>query len=120
MKIAIVEDETLPAIILQAGLTRSGYDVLKPVATGRGILELARREAIEAVIMDINLRGEIKGIEAAEKLQEMNPGLKVIFITGYEDQASYEKAMELKPAGFVRKPFMINDITAVLEKISSP
>ncbi|MFP4383805.1 MAG: response regulator [Spirochaetia bacterium] len=119
MRIAIAEDETLPAITLQAGLLRSGYDVLRPVATGRGMLELARHEKIDAVIMDINLRGEVKGIEAAEQLKNINPDLKVIFVTGYEDQTSYEKAMKLKPAGFIRKPFMINDITAVLEEISS-
>jgi DNA-binding NarL/FixJ family response regulator len=119
MKIAIAEDETLPALTLHAGLTSRGYTVLKPVATGTGILELAGKERFDVVIMDINLRGSLKGLDAAAMLKEEYSDIKIIFVTGYEDQASYDQAMELKPAAFLRKPFVIADITTILENISA-
>ena len=58
-RILVVEDEALIAVMVEDMLADLGSLVVGPAATIEAALELARREAIDAAILDVNVRGDI-------------------------------------------------------------
>ena len=90
-RILIVEDEALIAVMVEDMLTDMGSIVVGPAGTIEAALELARQEAIDAAVLDVNVRGE-RIDPVAEAL--MARGVPVLFATGYGEVklASGEKA----------------------------
>ena len=70
--ILIVEDDAILAIHLEDVLTRQGYSVLKPVATGEDAIKVVKNLHPGLILMDIELGGKINGITAAERIGEID------------------------------------------------
>ena len=68
--ILIVEDDGVIALRMQEMLTKSGYIVADPVAFGEDALEQIAEKHPDLVLMDIELMGEIDGIETTRLIQE--------------------------------------------------
>jgi DNA-binding response OmpR family regulator len=79
-RILVVEDEALIAVMVEDMLIDMGSDVVGPAATIEAALALARAEAIDAAILDVNVRGE-RIDPVADAL--MARGVPVLFATGY-------------------------------------
>lgn len=79
-RILVVEDEALIAVMVEDMLMDMGSDVVGPAATIEAALALARVEAIDAAILDVNVRGE-RIDPVADAL--MARGVPVLFATGY-------------------------------------
>lgn len=79
-RILVVEDEALIAVMVEDMLTDMGSVVVGPAGTIKSALELARKEAIDAAVLDVNVRGE-RIDPVAEAL--MARGVPVLFATGY-------------------------------------
>lgn len=79
-RILVVEDEALIAVMVEDMLMEMGSDVVGPAATIEAALALARVEAIDAAILDVNVRGE-RIDPVADAL--MARGVPVLFATGY-------------------------------------
>lgn len=79
-RILVVEDEALIAVMVEDMLMDMGSDVVGPAATIEAALALARAEAIDAAILDVNVRGE-RIDPVADVL--MARGVPVLFATGY-------------------------------------
>jgi len=79
-RILVVEDEALIAVMVEDMLMDMGSDVVGPAATIEAALALARAEAIDAAILDVNVRGE-RIDPVADAL--MARGVPVLFATGY-------------------------------------
>ena len=79
-RILVVEDEALIAVMVEDMLMDMGSDVVGPAATIEAALTLARAEAIDAAILDVNVRGE-RIDPVADAL--MARGVPVLFATGY-------------------------------------
>jgi len=114
-KILIVEDEAIIAIMLEAQLPASGYQVFATVPTGEQAVEQARLLHPDVVIMDIHLSGEMNGIEAARQIMEQLK-IPVIFLTGYSNDRLMNQALALQPAGYLVKPVEFDQIAAAIEK----
>ncbi len=69
-RILIVEDELLIAEDLKYKLRRLGHTVVAHTATGEAAIEKAIETKPELVLMDVRLRGEMNGIEAAKRIRE--------------------------------------------------
>ena len=65
LNVLVVEDEALIAMELRARLSRLGHRVVGVADTGRDAIELDRLEKPQLVLMDIHLKGEMNGMEAA-------------------------------------------------------
>jgi DNA-binding NarL/FixJ family response regulator len=102
-KILIVEDEGILALNLKITLTELGYEVLDISPTGEQAIELAYDLSPDLVIMDIKLAGSLDGIEAAAIIRR-NTQVPIMFLSAHSDTATYNKAMSLNPAGFLKKP----------------
>ncbi len=103
-RLVIVEDEALLAEDLSKRLTRLGYEVVGIVPSGEAGIEAGERMRPDLVLMDIQLRGQVDGITAAERLRERFD-IPVVFITGNADDSTFERAKAVCPLGFVLKPF---------------
>jgi CheY-like chemotaxis protein len=79
-RILLVEDELLVSMALESTLQDSGATVIGPLARVKQALEAARREQIDAAVLDINLAGE-KVFPVADLLAER--GIPFVFYTGY-------------------------------------
>ena len=114
--ILVVEDEQIVARDLESGLTRMGYEVCGVASTGEEAVRQAAEGQPDLVLMDITLRGEMDGVEAAEQLHSRFD-IPVVYVTAYADDSTLQRAKETEPAGYIIKPFEERQVHAVIETI---
>jgi PAS domain S-box-containing protein len=102
--ILLVEDEPLVRRVAEDILSRRGHRLLV-APTGEDAIALAAEHAgpIDVLVTDIVMPG-MSGLELAEHLTRAQPGLRVIYMSGYADEGALRLA-SANPAGFLSKPF---------------
>lgn len=113
-KILVVEDESIVSKDIQQSLKKLGYDVAGSSATGEKAIELANETKPDLVLMDIMLKGEMSGIDTAEKIKE-TLNIPVIYLTAYADENTLSKAKVTEPYGYIIKPFKEIDLHTSIE-----
>ncbi len=113
-KILVVEDERVVARDIEKRLKKLGYVVAASVATGEAALEKVAAYRPDLVLMDIRLKGQMDGIEAAEQIRVVF-GTPVIYLTAYADEATLERAKVTEPFGYIVKPFDERDLQVAIE-----
>jgi CheY-like chemotaxis protein len=113
-KILIVEDDDIIARVEEWRLKNLGYVVCGRARTGAEAMELVINKKPDIVLMDINITGDMDGIETAKMIKK---GFKipVIYVTSHSDGATIVRAKETKPDGFIVKPFDDNDLRVAIE-----
>lgn len=114
VKILIVEDQIIVARDEQHILEALGYTVVGAAATGEGAITLAETLQPDLVLMDVMLKGEMDGIEAARHIRERFD-IPVIFVTAYADQSTLQRAKLIGPFGYILKPFEEHDLGTNIE-----
>jgi diguanylate cyclase (GGDEF)-like protein len=114
ISILLVEDEGLIAADLEDTLTRLGYRISGVASEGAEAIEMARALHPQLVVMDVSLRGEVDGIEAACAIQEEAP-VPVIFLTGHTDTETLQRAVSTGPLGYLIKPFQEAELRGAIE-----
>ena len=112
--ILLVEDDAAIVIHLQSILEKLGYRVCGPVATGEAAITLAGDQAVDLILMDIELAGNIDGITAAQRITADND-IPIIFLTSYGQDALLQKAKAVSPYGYLLKPITTRELAATLE-----
>ena len=107
LKVLIVEDDFSFAIDLQMLVEELGYQCMGIIDNGEKAYELINKRPPDAILMDIDLKGQMTGIELAEKVQKKN--IPILFITSYKDENTFMRAKSLKMIGFLVKP--LNNLT---------
>ena len=113
-RVLIVEDEPLVASAVQDSLTALGHEVLGVTDSGEHALELAERLRPQLVLMDINIRGTLDGIETANRIHA-RLGVPVIFASGSADSDTLRRADNGAVFGYLIKPFRQRDLKLVLQ-----
>jgi CheY-like chemotaxis protein len=107
--ILLVEDEPLVRDVTAEALSDRGYEVLL-AANGAEALELVsgRSEPIGLLVTDVIMPG-INGRQLADRLRELQPGLRVLFVSGHADSAIFAAG---SPAGvaFLQKPYAFDEL----------
>ena len=103
-KILIVEDEGLTAFALQRKLKKWGYDVPNFTVSGKDAIKKAFSMDPDLIILDINLKGRLNGLEAAEKILKIQD-VPIIFTTAYDDEKISKRAYEIGAADYIIKPY---------------
>ncbi len=112
--VLVVEDESIVSKDIQHSLKKLGYNVVGAASTGEKAFELAMSERPDIILMDIMLKGNINGIETAERVKrELN--IPVIYLTAYADEATLAKAKVTEPYGYIIKPFKEVDLHTSIE-----
>ncbi len=116
MNILIVEDEFIIALRMKMEFSKMGYTIIDTTARGEDAVEIVRLKTPDIVLMDINLQGEMDGIEAAAQIHSFST-TSIIFVTGYPDKKLKLRAEKLKPAGYFIKPVNIYTIASVINSV---
>lgn len=101
--ILVVEDEPILAKEVQLRLQDAGYQVLGPSPSGEQALTLAETSRPDLALMDVRLKGQMDGIDAAHNLYT-RLGVPVVFLTGHDDQDVVGRAMRTGAFGYLVKP----------------
>lgn len=113
-KILIVEDEGIEALDTQQRLTRLGYSVPDIAFTGEEAVRLAESISPDLVLMDIMLRGQMGGIEAAQEIRTRF-GIPVVYVTAYSDEDTLARAKIAEPHGYIVKPYDERELRVAIE-----
>ncbi len=112
--VLVVEDESIVAKDIQNSLKKLGYTVPSIENSGEDAIDAAGQHRPDLILMDIMLKGEISGIEAAEQIKNRYQ-IPVIFLTAYADESTLSKAKVTEPYGYIIKPFKEIDLHTSIE-----
>lgn len=113
-RILIVEDENIVALDIRNRLTKSGYVVIGIAATGESAVKQAFETLPDLILMDIQLKGVMDGIEAASRIRSLK-SIPVIYLTAHSDRATLERAKITEPYGYIIKPFDDRELHTTIE-----
>lgn len=114
--ILVVEDENIVALDITRGLRRLGYVVPAVCNNGHDAIDAAGKLHPALVLMDIQLKGEMDGIDAANVIrQQFN--IPVVFLTAYADEGTLQRARAVEPYGYLLKPFEERELHTAIEVV---
>jgi PAS domain S-box-containing protein len=113
-KVLLVDDEADLRASLAGMLELLGFQVVA-VKDGFEALERFRPGEFTLVLMDLTMP-RVDGKEAFLQMQERDPEVKVVLASGYSEMEAIEPMLGTRPAGFIQKPFSLQELTAALEK----
>jgi len=114
LQILIVEDESLVAKDIVNMVRGLGYTVMDIVSTGEEAIAKVEKSPPDIVLMDIVLKGEVDGIEAAKRIWE-SFSIPVVYLTAYADEATLQRAKVTEPFGYILKPFDERELQTTIE-----
>ncbi|EIM27328.1 cell cycle two-component system response regulator CpdR [Microvirga lotononidis] len=115
MKILLAEDDNDMRRFLVKALENAGYDVAS-FDNGLSAYNRLREEPFELLLTDI-VMPEMDGIELARKATELDPEIKVMFITGFAAVALNPDSQAPRDAKVLSKPFHLRDLVTEVDKM---
>ena len=113
-EVLVVEDEKIVAADIRENLRSLGYSVPAVISSGEEAITEASQNHPDLVLMDIQLKGRIDGIEAA-RLVQGRLNIPVVFITAFADDATIQRAKSTDPYGYIVKPFGKKELQTTIE-----
>jgi len=114
VQILIVEDEMIIAAKISMHLEQLGYDVVGIVPRGEEAVRQCRETPPDILLLDINLKGLLDGVETATVLQK-EVDIPIIYLTANTDDATFERAKTTHPYAFISKPYKKIDLQRAIE-----
>ena len=115
VRILLVEDDYIIAKELRLTLESLGFTVLGSVESGEQALAWVTTERPDIVLLDINLAGQLTGIDTAEQLHRLYPALPFIFLTALADIDTLRQAKQTEPFAYLTKPVDTMNLFAAIE-----
>lgn len=116
VRILIVEDEPLVATLIERQLQFHGYNVAGVEHSGRMALAVLESLHPDLILLDINLADELDGIEVARAIDK-NFKIAFVFITGYSNYETIQRADKTNPAAYLNKPFSDTELVSTIETV---
>lgn len=113
-KILIVEDEMIIAANISLQLSTLGYEVTGILSRGEEALLHIEQQQPDILLLDINLKGNIDGIETAQIMQKTF-NIPIIYLTANADEVNFNRAKSTHPYAFISKPFKKLDLERAIE-----
>jgi DNA-binding response OmpR family regulator len=113
MKVLLVDDEQKFATMLAKRLALRGIDI-DYVYAGEDAIVKAGTQRYDVAILDVKMPG-IGGIELAQKLKELDPSTKIIFLTGHGSKIDFETG-SAKAECYLVKPIQIDELITILRE----
>ncbi len=113
-RILVVEDESIVTELLQEFLKNLGYEIAGVTGYGEDAVVLAAEKSPDLVLMDIKLRGEMSGVEAAKLIRD-RLDIPIIYLTAYADDDTVQRAKLTAPFGYIQKPFKGGEVRSAIE-----
>jgi PAS domain S-box-containing protein len=117
--ILVVEDDKTLREVICKGLKKFGYGVLEAANGGEALLICEKRKGpIDLILTDVVLP-QMSGRELVERLEAMRPGIKVLYMSGYTENAIVNNGILKENVGFLQKPFKVNILVLKIREIMS-
>lgn len=113
-RIVVVEDSSIVALDIARCLKTLGYAVPAIFSSGEEAIGKLGELKADLVLMDIMLRDEMDGIEAAEQIRKLH-NVPVVYLTAFSDQKTLERAKVTEPFGYITKPFDVKELYTTVE-----
>jgi DNA-binding response OmpR family regulator len=117
-KVLIVEDEAIVAMELEIELSENGYEVVGKAMNGLQAIQIAKMKEPNIILMDINLKGEMDGIEASRELLR-HFSIPILFVSASSDNATMIRVNQIPGSSFLAKPFTIIELSEKIESALS-
>ncbi len=112
--VLVVEDEKIIAKDVAAVLKKFGYIVPAFASSGEEAIQRLEESPVDLVLMDIVLKGDMDGIEAAKQITERF-NIPVVHLTAYADDDTLARVKETQPFGYIIKPFKERELYTTVE-----
>ena len=121
INVVIVEDELIAAEYLKELLYAHNFHVLEIFDKGKDAIEYIPQLKPDIVLMDVMLKDNISGSEAALQLKQKAPDVAIVFLTAYAEHEMIEYAIESNTYGYLMKPYddvrIITSLKIILSRI---
>jgi len=114
-RILLAEDDDQLRAFLQRGLRRAGYAV-DALGDGAAALSMAEKNNYDLLLADI-VMPELNGVDLARKVSELQPGIRVMFITGFAAVAIHDEGMTPNRPRVLAKPFHLRHLIEEVEHL---
>lgn len=114
IKILVVEDEMIIGAKVSMLLTNLGYEVTGMLPRGEDAILQVMENRPDIILLDINLKGKLDGIETAVEIQKI-ADIPIIYLTANADDVTFNRAKHTQPAAFISKPFKQLDLQRAIE-----
>ena len=114
VKILVVEDESIVAMDIKQRAENLGYTVTSITPSGEEAIKKVAENIPDLVLMDIVLKGEMDGVETAQKIRD-SYDIPVVYITAYSDEKTLKRAKVTEPFGYIIKPFEDRELHSAVE-----
>ena len=115
--VLLVEDEPDVQMVVQDILSDLNYMVLNAESGQAGLDIVASGVRIDLLLTDVGLPGSMNGRQLADAARKRRPGLKVLFITGYAENAASSDGWIQEGMQVMTKPFALNTLAAKVQGI---
>lgn len=102
LSILIVEDDLSFALELEMLVQEIGYQVAGVVDNSASALEIIYSERVDFILMDIEIKGRMTGLELGKKIRPIK--IPILYITSFGNEAHYEEAQKSNIVGYLVKP----------------
>ena len=114
MNIVIMEDEGIIALFFKEVIEDLNHKVVAVFDNSTALLDFLKSNQVDLIFMDINIRGQLDGIETANIVHDQYQNISIVFLTSYKDSDTIKNAQSVQPLGYLIKPVMESDLEAVL------
>ena len=113
--ILAIDDETIILKYLKSILSELGYEVRTASDCSDGLKQAASND-VKLIICDLNMPGDISGMNGVKKLRALRPDCPIVILTGYPSSERVEEAQAAN-VEFLTKPFEIPFLTSMLKRL---
>src|SRR5919112_2550633 len=114
MKVLVVEDDELVREVAVEGLMEAGFEVVE-AASAEEALARCEEHVADVLFTDIRLPGSLDGWDVAEQCRETNPGLPVIYATGF----SHVRPRPVPGSVWFQKPYRTEQVVNAIRDLSA-
>lgn len=115
--VLVVDDEPTVRLLISDLLEDMGYIALEAADSIAGMRILRSSARIDLLISDVGLPGGMNGRQMADAARELRPNLKVLFITGYAENAILNRGQLAPGMQVLTKPFGIDALTLRIREL---
>jgi PAS domain S-box-containing protein len=116
--VLVVEDEPVVRGVILEMLEDQGYRTLEAVDGPSGLRILLTNNQVDLLVTDVGLPG-INGRQLADQARETRPDLKVLFITGYAENAAHSNGFLQPGMEMITKPFDLDHLSQRIRAMAS-
>jgi CheY-like chemotaxis protein len=116
IKVLLIDDDENVAELFGKTLAEAGHDTVVCHGGKEGLASIQSRPP-DVVFLDVRMPG-MDGIQVLRKIRAVNASLPVILVTGHATPGEIEQARRLGVTEIVEKPYILNEFTSALSRIS--